>query len=732
MKLSIKKVGRNTDLFYFCVRCTKFSFQILYHLAVNTNFWQTKIEFLKGLGPGRAGILNRDLNIFTFGELIQYYPFRHEDRSRFYKIAEIKDGMAAVQLRGVISYTEMVGENKSKRLVAYFSDGTGEIELIWFNGAEWMQKMIQTKREFIVYGKPQWFAFKCSIVHPEIDTPEEESKVTGFLRPVYHTTELMKKKGLDSKSLSKVMKVLIEQAENQIEENLPGHFLLNYQLVTKKQAVKHIHFPENENQLQQAKQRLKFEELFYIQLQLLQQKQNKKQQNAGFVFSQLSTLTDFYQKHLPFELTNAQKRVIKEIHKDVTSGRQMNRLLQGDVGSGKTIVAFICMLMAIDNGTQACLMAPTEILAEQHFRSLQELAKLVGVKIGKLTGSTKKKERTILHEQLQNGELQIIVGTHALIEETVQFKKLGFCVIDEQHRFGVEQRAKLWQKNNNDCPPHVLVMTATPIPRTLAMTIYGDLDVSVIDELPPGRKPIRTVHRYDNKRQQINAFVEEEIRKGRQIYWVFPLIEESEKMDYKNLMEGYERIQHWFPHYQLCMVHGKMKPAEKEAEMQRFLNKEAQIMVATTVIEVGVNVPNASVMIIENAERFGLSQLHQLRGRVGRGAEQSFCILMTDYKLSEEGRVRITTMCETNDGFKIADVDMQLRGPGDMMGTKQSGALNLLIANLAEDQLILQEARKAAEYVVEQDLYLQLPENQAISRHIQNLNKNAVNWSRIS
>jgi ATP-dependent DNA helicase RecG len=700
--------------------------------AIQTTFFDTKIEFLKGVGPQRATLLNKELSIFTFGDLIQHYPFRHEDRSKIYKIRDLTEEMQFIQLKGRIREFTKMGEGAKKRLIGHFFDGTGEIELVWFQGIEWTLKNIKESTEYLIFGKPQAFNRKFSIPHPEMEPySEEEFEKSSGLQPVYNLTTTLPKKGVTSKALGKMIKQVLDLSGTHIRETLPEYVLEEKELMSKAQAMQLIHFPKDFTELDLARKRLKFEELFYTQIKLLKSKIGKKIQYKGLVFSQIPSVKEFYENHLPFDLTNAQKKVIRQIYEDFKSGRQMNRLLQGDVGSGKTIVAFIVMLMALDNDAQACLMAPTEILADQHYHNLKEFADMMNIRIGKLTGSTRTKTRREIHEELLSGDLRIIIGTHALLEDVVQFKNLGLCVIDEQHRFGVAQRAKLWNKNN-DVYPHVLVMTATPIPRTLAMAVYGDLDISVIDELPPRRKPIKTVHRYDTHRLQVFGFLREEIKKGRQVYIVYPLIEESEGRDWKNLLDGYESVCRYFPEYHVSIVHGKMHPHDKEFEMQRFVKKETQIMVATTVIEVGVNVPNASVMLIENAERFGLAQLHQLRGRVGRGAEQSYCILMTGHKITSEGRVRIETMVRTNDGFEIADVDLKQRGPGDLAGTQQSGLLDLLIADLAKDGEILTEARQVAEKLLEEDPELVLPQNKNIREHILSLKKNETNWSKIS
>jgi len=694
-------------------------------------FFDTKIEFLKGVGPQRAALLNKELSIFTYGDLIQHYPFRYEDRTKFYPINTLNGSMPHVQAKGRLRHVETVGAGRKKRLVAHLNDGTGELELVWFKGAQWVLKKLQPGVEYIVFGKPSLYGSKINMAHPEIEILSTFNAGTSFLQPVYPTTELLRKKYLDSKGIGKLQKVLLAQAKNKIQETLPENLRADYRLIDKQLALYHIHFPENHDWLQKAQFRLKFEELFYVQLRLLKLKLTRIDKFKGKVLDNSDLLTRFYNEHLPFPLTNAQKRVIKEIYHDLKSGKQMNRLLQGDVGSGKTIVAFICMLVAIGSGAQATMMAPTEILAIQHYQGLKEYADKMGVTIALLTGSTKKRERKVIHEYLKSGDLKIIVGTHALLEDVVQFQNLGLAIVDEQHRFGVAQRSKLWQKDK-EIYPHVLVMTATPIPRTLAMTLYGDLDISTIDELPAGRKPIKTVHRYDANRLKVNGFIKQQIEAGRQIYIVYPLIEESEKLDLKHLMDGYESIARAFPKVPLSIVHGKMKAEDKDYEMQRFVKGETKIMVATTVIEVGVNVPNASVMIIENAERFGLAQLHQLRGRVGRGADQSYCILITNYKLSKEGKIRLETMVRTNNGFEIADVDLKLRGPGDLTGTQQSGVLDLLIADLGKDGKILQMARQAAMALLDKDPELASSDNSNIKRHIASLRKTVVNWSRIS
>ncbi len=694
-------------------------------------FFETKVEFLKGVGSQKAALLNKELNIFTFGDLIQHYPFRYEDRTSFHTIDQIDEGLAHIQIKGILRHIETVGVQNKKRLVAQLDDGTGTIELIWFKGIQWATKRLVVGASYVVFGKPSKYSRNWSIAHPEVETLAEANTQSGFLQPVYHTTEKIKSRYIDSKAIGGLIKSLLIIAVDHIEESLPETLLDEYKLISKRAAIIQIHYPKSEQALQKARFRLKFEELFYLQLRLLKLKLTKVGKLRGLVMDNSSLVSKFYTEHLPFELTEAQKRVIKECYKDMKSGAQMNRLIQGDVGSGKTIVAFVCILIAISCETQAALMAPTEILAEQHYNGLKPFCDAMGLSIKRLTGSSKKAERKVIHEALENGELNVLVGTHALLEDVVQFKKLGLAVIDEQHRFGVAQRAKLWKKSENYFP-HVLIMTATPIPRTLAMTLYGDLDISVIDELPAGRKPIITSHLYDSGRLRLFGFIKEQIKLGRQIYFVYPLIEESATLDYKDLMDGYESISRAFPEYHLSILHGKMKPVDKDFEMQRFNNGETQILVATTVIEVGVNVPNASVMVIENAERFGLAQLHQLRGRVGRGADQSYCILMSGHKLSKEARLRIDTMVRTNDGFEIADIDMKIRGPGDMMGTQQSGIMDLIISDLSKDGEILNLARNSAQDILLKDPNIELIEHNTIKNHIASLRANVVNWSRIS
>ncbi|MBS9523353.1 ATP-dependent DNA helicase RecG [Litoribacter alkaliphilus] len=694
-------------------------------------YFDTKIEFLKGVGPQKAELLNKELNIFTFGELLQHYPFRYEDRTKFYKIRHLTAELDHVQILGRLVKIETIGDGRRKRLVGYFRDETGEMELTWFKGVQWVVKKLTVGAVYIAFGKPNQYGRKFSIAHPELEIYTAATENRNAFQPIYSTTEKLRAKFLDSKGISKIMEILLQNALPQIHETLPTSILERFNLLAKKPAIKEIHFPSNPEVLRKAIYRLKFEEFFYVQLRLLKLKLTRTEKSQGQILSDTNLLTEFYKNHIPFELTGAQKRVIKEAYNDMRSGKQMNRLIQGDVGSGKTMVAFICCLVAIGSSSQACLMAPTEILANQHHEGLKEFADMMGLNIALLTGSTKKSERKKIHAALLSGELHILIGTHALLEDIVQFKNLGLAIVDEQHRFGVAQRAKLWAKNKQFVP-HVLVMTATPIPRTLAMTLYGDLDISVIDELPAGRKPIQTVHRYDKDRLKVFGFIKKEIELGRQVYIVYPLIEESEKMDLKSLMDGYESIARAFPQYPLSIVHGAMKPADKDYEMQRFVKGETKIMVATTVIEVGVNVPNASVMIIENAERFGLSQLHQLRGRVGRGAEQSYCVLMSKYELSKDSRIRLDTMVRTNNGFEIADVDLKLRGPGDLMGTQQSGIMDLLIGDLSKDAPILAIARDAAQNILAEDPDLSHPSNALILRQVQSQRKHQVNWSRIS
>ena len=696
-------------------------------------FLNTQIEYLKGVGTARAEMLKKELGIFTCADLLFHYPYRHVDRSQVYKISHITPDMPYIQMRGKIQNIRMMGQQRAQRLVADLTDGSGKIELVWFKGIKWIQESLIEGKEYMVFGKPTEFNGYFNIAHPTVDDPESvESKMYMHIMPFYHATERMKAKNIDSRVLMKLTNALVTDPRFDIAENLPEYLVKQHELLSRKEALINIHYPANAQMLAKAQQRLKFEELFFIQLRLLRYKIKRTQIYNGIKLDVIGDFFNtFYNTCLPFKLTNAQKRVLKEIRVDVKSGKQMNRLVQGDVGSGKTVVALMSMLMALDNKYQACMMAPTEILAQQHFVTITELLKDMPVKVELLTGSTKTKKRKEILQGIADGKIHILIGTHALIESVVQFENLGLAIVDEQHRFGVEQRAKLWKKNTY--PPHVLVMTATPIPRTLAMTLYGDLDTSVIDELPAGRKPIKTVHRNDANRLAVIGFMREEIAKGRQIYVVYPLIEESEKMDYMNLQNGYEELSKHFPMptYQIAMVHGKMKPVDKDAEMTRFVKGEAHIMVATTVIEVGVNVPNASVMIIESAERFGLSQLHQLRGRVGRGAEQSFCVLMTSYKLSADGKLRIRTMCDTNNGFEISEVDLRLRGPGQLEGTAQSGVLDLKIADIAKDQNLLQEVREIATQLLEKDPQLEHPQHQQLKQYFISYGKTS-RWGQIS
>ncbi len=689
--------------------------------------------YLPGVGPKRAELLRKELKIASFEDLLYHFPYKYVDRSRVYAINEISADMPYIQVKGKITSLKTLGEKRGQRLVAGFSDETGHIELIWFKGHKYIKEQLNPNSTFLVFGKPSVFNGMINIVHPELEKWEEaQSRPFGGLQPFYNTTEVMKSRFINSRVLFKLVQNLFIAYTGVIPETLPASILEHYKLLRLNEALRQIHLPPDTHTLQKATFRLKFEELFYIQLNILRLRNQRTFNLKGHIFEKVGAhFNHFFQHNLPFELTNAQKRVIKEIRKDLGGGHQMNRLLQGDVGSGKTLVALMVMLLAADNHFQACLMAPTEILATQHLETISQMLEGMDVNVGLLTGSTKKAERERLHASLREGTLHILIGTHALIEDTVKFKNLGIVVIDEQHRFGVAQRARLWKKNLT--PPHVLVMTATPIPRTLAMTIYGDLEVSVIDELPPGRKPIQTSHLYHNRRNELNRFIRKQVEEGRQIYIVYPLIEESENLDFKNLTEGYEYMTRVFPEYEVSMVHGKLKPAEKEAAMQKFVAGQAQVMVSTTVIEVGVNVPNASVMIIESAERFGLSQLHQLRGRVGRGAKQSYCILMTSYKLSNETRKRMEIMTRTTDGFEIAEADLKLRGPGDMEGTQQSGLpFDLHIANLAKDGKILQMARDAALAVLEKDPLLNKPENAILQKQLIKLAQRKINWSMIS
>lgn len=691
------------------------------------------IKYLQGVGPQRADILSKELNIRSFKDLLYYFPYKYVDRSRLYYIYEIDGNMPYIQLRGKVLSFETVGEGRQRRLVGHFSDGTGVVDLVWFQGLKFVMGKYKANEEYIVFGKPTVFNGRINIAHPDIDPAAELTLSAMGLQPYYNTTERMKRTNLTSHALEKLMKNIFTALQHEcLDETLSPSLIEAHHLMSLTDALYNIHFPRNPDLLRKAQYRLKFEELFYIQLNILRYTKERRNKFRGLVFGRVGEIFNtFYAQNLPFQLTGAQKRVIREMRRDMGSGRQMNRLLQGDVGSGKTLVALMSMLLALDNGYQACMMAPTEILANQHYETIKELLFGMDIRVELLTGSIKGKRREAILTGLLTGDVKILIGTHAVIEDTVNFSSLGFVVIDEQHRFGVAQRARLWSKNVQ--PPHVLVMTATPIPRTLAMTLYGDLDVSVIDELPPGRKPITTIHQFDNRRESMYRSVRKQIDEGRQVYIVYPLIKESEKIDLKNLEEGYQHILEEFPKCTVCKVHGKMKPAEKDEQMQLFVSGKAQIMVATTVIEVGVNVPNASVMIIENAERFGLSQLHQLRGRVGRGAEQSYCILVTNYKLTEDTRKRLEIMVRTNDGFEIAEADLKLRGPGDLEGTQQSGiAFDLKIADIVRDGQLLQYVRAIAESIVEQDPAAQSPENEILWRQLKALRKTNVNWAAIS
>lgn len=695
------------------------------------DLYSLNIKYLPRVGPKRAELLAKELEIRSFHDLLYYFPYKYIDRSKTYRICELDGNMPYIQLKGRIIAYSTHGEGARRRLSATFSDGTGSIELVWFKGIRFVTDKYKTGVEYTLFGKPTLFNGRLNIAHPELDTIDETDR-RYTLQGYYNTTEKMKNAFVNSKALQKMVYNLWESLQGPLDETLPQEIIQAAKVIGLTDAIRNIHFPDSVEALRKAEYRLKFEELFYLQLQILRYTKLRNRKLGGIRFDRIGdNFNNFYHKALPFALTNAQKRVLREIRADVGSGKQMNRLLQGDVGSGKTLVALMSMLMALDNQCQACLMAPTEILATQHYETISQMVAPLGIRVELLTGSTKKKDRTALHEALLTGDIQILIGTHALIEDTVKFANLGMVVIDEQHRFGVEQRARLWKKNS--IPPHILVMTATPIPRTLAMTVYGDLDVSVIDELPPGRKPIQTLLQYDNKRGALYASLRRQMEQGRQVYIVYPLIQESEKSDLRNLEEGYESIREIFPEYEVCMVHGKMKPNEKDREMQRFAQGEARIMVATTVIEVGVNVPNATVMVIENAERFGLSQLHQLRGRVGRGGEQSYCILMTNYKIAQDTRKRLEIMVETTDGFRISEADLQMRGPGDMEGTQQSGiAFNLKIANIAKDGQILQFARDMALSVLEKDDLLALPQNYLLRKELSRLFDKQQYWGLIS
>ncbi len=697
--------------------------------------FDTHITYLKGVGPRKAELLATEFDIRTYGDLLYHFPFRYVDKSHIYKISEINTDSTWFLLKGKISDMKVVGEKRARFISFLLTDDSGSIELLWFRGLQWVKKRFEPGKEYLVFGKPSVFKNRFNMVHPEVEdvTPETETVAGNRLEGIYHSTEKLKTAGLGSRGFSKIIRTLLKETASKIEENLPEYLQEKYHLMNHPEAMVNIHFPKNPAIINKAVQRLKFEELLFVQLELLLQKKILKEKVAGHVFEKVGDyFNTFYREHLPFELTGAQKRVIREIRADLRSGKQMNRLLQGDVGSGKTLVALMSMLIAIDNGYQTAFMAPTEILATQHFNTICKFLGDLDIPVELLTGSTKTAKRKKIHKALLSHELPVLVGTHALIEDTVQFSNLGFVVIDEQHRFGVAQRAKLWKKNN--IPPHVLVMTATPIPRTLAMTLYGNLDVSVIDEMPPGRKPVKTLHFFESKRLRVLGFMREQIKKGRQVYVVYPLIKESEKFDLKNLMDGYENMLRDFPEpeYHVSVVHGKMKPEDKEFEMQRFVKGETHIMVSTTVIEVGVDVPNASVMVIENAERFGLSQLHQLRGRVGRGADQSWCVLMSGNKLSNEGRKRLEIMVATNDGFEIAEADLKLRGPGDIQGTRQSGMLDFHIANLAKDGEMIARTRQIAIGILNDDPRLQKPENKLLNREMRQRFKGKTLWTRIS
>ncbi|MBR4198300.1 MAG: ATP-dependent DNA helicase RecG [Bacteroidales bacterium] len=702
-------------------------------MPTDHTYLNTPIEYLRTVGPARANLLKSELGIFTFGYLLEYYPFRYLDRTRFITINQISETNNYIVTKGVITDLKTVGEGRKMRLTAFLRDNTGCIELVWFQGIKWVKESLKTNVEYLVLGRPTLFNGSYNIAHPDLEPvkPESDTLAQSFI-PIYSSTEKLKARGLSTKGISKLMAVLLGDARGNIPETMPQYILNRFGLMGREQAMFNIHFPKDSNSNEQALRRLKFEEVFMMQLEYLYAKTERQQKSTGFVFNHIGDLFNtFYNNNLPFELTNAQKRVVREIYSDMRTGKQMNRLLQGDVGSGKTLVALLSMLIACDNGYQACLMAPTEILATQHFASIGKFLHNIGIEVELLTGSTKPAQKKKIKERLQNGEINILIGTHALIEKDVVFANLGLAVIDEQHRFGVEQRAKMWAKNT--IPPHVLVMTATPIPRTLAMTVYGDLDCSVIDELPPGRKPIQTFHKYDSNRLAVFGFMRRQIEAGHQIYVVYPLINESEKLDLKDLMDGYESITRAFPQpqFQVSIVHGQMKTEAKDYEMERFKRGETHIMVSTTVIEVGVDVPNASVMVIENAERFGLSQLHQLRGRVGRGAEQSYCILMTSEKLTSDGRARIKTMVETTDGFKIAEADLKLRGPGDLQGLQQSGVVDLKLADIVQDENMIRTARDTVNEILAADPQLLSADNTLLKKHITR-KQNKINWGRIS
>ena len=700
---------------------------------MSTPVLDTELTYLPGIGPKRADLLQKELGLKTWGDLLYYFPYKHIDRSRLYRTSELTSDMPFVQIRGQFISFEQVGEGRKKRLIGHFTDGYGWVDCVWFNSQQYILKSVKLHADYIVFGRPSLFNDRINLTHPDIDPADTLMLSKMSMQPYYQTTERMKKAGLSSRTLEKFTSTLLRQLQvGTIPETLPCHLLDRLCMVSLDEALRAAHYPSTANELTQANYRLKFEELFYVQLSILRYARVRQGVIRGHVFNRVGEyFNGFYNNNLPFQLTRAQKKVIREMHADMKSGRQMNRLVQGDVGSGKTMVALMTMLIALDNGYQACIMAPTEILAEQHFGTFKKMLGTMPVRVELLTGMVKGKRRKAVMEGLQTGEVQILVGTHAVIEDNVQFRNLGLVVIDEQHRFGVAQRAKLWEKNLT--PPHVLVMTATPIPRTLAMTLYGDLDVSIIDELPPGRKPIQTMHMYDNNPDKLYRGINQQIQEGRQIYMVYPLVKESEKLDLKNVEEAYVHLQKIFPQYRISMVHGQMKPVDKDAEMQRFVSGETQILVATTVIEVGVNVPNASVMVIQNAERFGLSQLHQLRGRVGRGASQSYCILVTKYDLSKDTRRRIDIMTETNDGFEIAEADLRFRGPGDLEGTQQSGiAFNLKLANLARDGQIVQLARETASSVLDADPTLSMPQNQVMVERMRHLKREEMDWSNIS
>jgi ATP-dependent DNA helicase RecG len=698
-----------------------------------SDFLLTPIEYLKGVGPARGKVLRSELGVENFGGLLYYFPFRYIDRTQFHQISDIPDLDHAVQLKGVITQIKEVGKGRGKRLEAGFRDHSATITLVWFKGIKWVKPKLEPGTELIVWGKARRYGARWSISHPELEFIQEQKQLQKGLQPVYHSGEKLQNVGFNTKGIERIVAELLPGIKGKIQEDLPPSIVQDLNLMDKETALIQIHQPKNHEQAQRAQLRLKFQELFILQLELLFRKEIAQRQIKGFRFETIGQpFQTFFDHYIPFELTNAQKRVIKEIRRDLSSGIHMNRLLQGDVGSGKTLVALMIMLIAVGNGYQTCLMAPTAILATQHLQSLEKMLAQMNVNVALLIGATKQKERKVIHEQLENGHIDILIGTHALLEEKVKYKNLGLAVIDEQHRFGVAQRSRLWKKNI--LPPHQLVMTATPIPRTLALTFYGDLDVSVIDELPPGRKPIQTSHRYESARLRVFQFLEDQIKLGRQAYIVYPLIEESEKLDYQNLMSGYEAITKRFPRpdYRVSIVHGQMNPEDKDYEMEQFAAGKTQIMVATTVIEVGVNVPNASMMIIESAEKFGLSQLHQLRGRVGRGASQSYCILMSGNKLGENAKKRLETMCDTNDGFKIAEVDLRLRGPGDIMGTQQSGLLNLKLSDLSKDAQIVGLARQKALELLEKDPKLEAPEHQRLANRMRQILKSRPNWSRIS